>query len=783
MRLLESYLFDTFAGGINIDGPSYRSRFQSFASVRDLEQYFAGQSFLFQWIGAIAVFPVPQWQVTLRVGEIVETYYRKKGQSIALVTYTNLLKLSRIPWMQDGNWPESLKADLLATIDKDLQAAVRAGLNDEVARMIASLPERSVARVELTDYFRLNKFLLDAYGGRRVSEREFFAVKHLLDSDQVDAAHKIYLDRGENSMLPCPGKTGKAETLDRFQDFATRPAKRKLLLEALAILVVLATCIFTLLALRSSRLLQWKTTSPVDKSLSFTQQLDRPRTLYADLILGDDAERIAFTADTSILFRNIKVRDSSDQVYFRISADTNSLTVASYDSLPFEKFSDTIIAIAPRAVPVSIISSDAGGAVIADSLEQALPANFEVTRVQSSQAESNMSLAFYDTSFAMETRQLQTIIRNVLKKDAPIRTLSAPAKTPGINVFVGVYTQSQNIAPKPTKGKGPDVSKPAGPTEPTSLPPNGENPDTSVVQPRDTSTYLKMTPAIRASRLISRGQERYNAGDYRQSLLYYDTAILLNPKDALPYFYRGQSNERLQALDEALRDYETAVNINPNDVQSLFRKAEIEYSQQSYSNANQDYSRIIQMKSAPQNTLASAYYKRGEAYRLTNDLSKACEDYQAASKLGVSQATTAVSNYCSTSGNTTNRILWYDTYTSATGVARERVESSGASITLTNNIDAISKALASKGQLIVYAVNSAGDLKELDYVLAIQSKADAPFIVYYSDYASKLARSNLQISSKQVRVARNDKELLTAIQEFLKPPSRNSYQPQRQSKY
>ncbi|MFC5408262.1 DUF2278 family protein [Larkinella bovis] len=67
------------------------------------------KTLLKQWAYATAVYPTPTWEMTLAIGKAIESSYK----TATLVTTTNLLKLTALPWLQQRTLPGRLRQDLL----------------------------------------------------------------------------------------------------------------------------------------------------------------------------------------------------------------------------------------------------------------------------------------------------------------------------------------------------------------------------------------------------------------------------------------------------------------------------------------------------------------------------------------------------------------------------------------------------------------------------------------------------------------------------------------------
>ncbi|GAB4042100.1 hypothetical protein [Spirosoma jeollabukense] len=79
------------------------------------------QDWLIQWACATAVFPTPDWAITLAIGKALEATFTIEG----LVTTTNLLKLTALPWLRQDTIPEPLRTNLLTRLRSDIEPIAR----------------------------------------------------------------------------------------------------------------------------------------------------------------------------------------------------------------------------------------------------------------------------------------------------------------------------------------------------------------------------------------------------------------------------------------------------------------------------------------------------------------------------------------------------------------------------------------------------------------------------------------------------------------------------------
>jgi hypothetical protein len=438
-------------------------------------------------------------------------------------------------------------------------------------------------------------------------------------------------------------------------------------------------------------------------------------------------------------------------MFFQFSADTVSRM--EYDSFALHSSNDTLIATEPTLIPVTLITSDPTGSFLADSLEQALPSNFIVERMQSVQTDTGIVIRYSDSLLLDQAQYLNAIILRLFNQTGTISLFNAQPRLNGIRVFLG--GRRQIIIPKSPK------------TKPVSL-------DTSI---RNNNNYENPAPANTrtAGWYFEQGQQMYQQNRYAESIQYFDSSIRLNPKDPLAYYNRALGYEQLRQYTAALNDYQVAININPDDALSTFRKAEIEFDQKEYNAAIQDYSRVISINSSYITTTNFiAYYKRGEAYRLTNNLEKACEDYQTADKGGNREAGAAITNYCSVTPEnpiSNLKILWIGTNPEITQSIRDRIQSSGNKVTTISDPSSSRKYLGgypNNIDVVIYTINAKDyDDKSAVDLLNMQDKINFPLIVFYYQNKNEIGYFNKKASN--ISIVRSEQELMKALSTIIKP--------------
>lgn len=128
-------------------------------NARDCKRYFAGYDGLFQWFCALALYPRPEWPLTLATGKAIGEEYAY-WESNGLLTLDNLLILCRVPWLQSGEMPERLRKELLLFLYPEVEAIARRAITTELDA-VTSLVEGSHVNREWQLNHTLQHFALD----------------------------------------------------------------------------------------------------------------------------------------------------------------------------------------------------------------------------------------------------------------------------------------------------------------------------------------------------------------------------------------------------------------------------------------------------------------------------------------------------------------------------------------------------------------------------------------------------------------------------------------------
>ena len=179
---------------------TYSSRFINFDEWSELKAYLGNDPLLLQWVCALAVYPYIDWKVTIAIGKAIEGRLAPQSR---LVTYSNLLKISRIKWMQTGVQPDELRLEMLHELDKNTEKIAR----DAMVQLLTEVENEILPSSLVMDEFVMNKtvnrFLLHANNPElnRFTDEEKALMKKYIAKQALDYPLDSYLNSGDETLL------------------------------------------------------------------------------------------------------------------------------------------------------------------------------------------------------------------------------------------------------------------------------------------------------------------------------------------------------------------------------------------------------------------------------------------------------------------------------------------------------------------------------------------------------------------------------------------------------
>ena len=182
----------------------YTILYIDFRDVDALKAYLDNDEVLFQWICAACVYPRLRWEVLIETGKAI---LEKYGQPEKL-NYTNLLKICRISWMQEGVFPQSVRLELLKLLTVENELCAR----ETLQRMLVTVSilfkgnnyafEEERKRQQLTNEFVLYSNNKERYPQYKNSEEMF--KKIWAENTILDIPLKKYLEKPAGSNYQTP---------------------------------------------------------------------------------------------------------------------------------------------------------------------------------------------------------------------------------------------------------------------------------------------------------------------------------------------------------------------------------------------------------------------------------------------------------------------------------------------------------------------------------------------------------------------------------------------------
>lgn len=423
---------------------TYRSRFLGFQDIHRLENYL-NNPFLFQWICSLAVYPAIDWNFTIAIGKAIENDLKSKGSSADLVNYTNLLKISRISWMQDDVISESLRLDMLGRLGKSATLLARQTLYSQLEAISASIKDDSFVKSQFELHRTLNRFLVDVYQEKNTTIASDNAIKKIRESSELDEAQNIYFNRDE-PIVPHPQKKDESVSLGKYFELKEKIAARRSFMPSLIL--------FGSLLIASAVYLYWcnstktvvvnfsvaKTNSQAFKN--FTVKISDDSTFAtqlftSDIHVGDTGKMKTFTAR----IRTSPMIDTNSFNYVKVLSASGALLAETKFKRNLTSYDVFINQIKKPAITVFFNGQQSQA--LAYAVSQALLSTFEVNTVQQSSVDTNLARIYYPSGQQQNASDVALIASNLLHKN--IKPQPVPAK--GTNILA-IYINSGNVSRK-----------------------------------------------------------------------------------------------------------------------------------------------------------------------------------------------------------------------------------------------------------------------------------------------------------------------------------------------
>lgn len=188
----------------------YSIGYLDFREVDELRDYLSED--LFQWLAALALYPRIRWEVVIGMGQAL--------MPPEAVNFTNLLKLARISWLHEGNFPDYTRFDLLKALRPEHEAKARQTLLQMLSYAEQYFPGEHFYDGEKYLLQTVNQFALyahdaDTFAHYGPAQQEF---KELYDKGLYpDGAMLRYLENPDGAwttLLPATKPSAPAKAIE-----------------------------------------------------------------------------------------------------------------------------------------------------------------------------------------------------------------------------------------------------------------------------------------------------------------------------------------------------------------------------------------------------------------------------------------------------------------------------------------------------------------------------------------------------------------------------------------
>lgn len=190
------------------DLSTYYSKYINFFSIEEIKNYTQNDE-LFQWICSLAVYPKIHWELIVSMGS--QLFPNQ-------LTYSNLLKIARIKWLNEGSFPVDLRLELLNELSLSNEIRAREHILKLLETDFASVDENQFVFQEIETQKMTNSFILYA---NDTSKKQFQKkaenyIQHLNKGNITDTAVTQYLKNENNASHEHPLKKENYSNADEF---------------------------------------------------------------------------------------------------------------------------------------------------------------------------------------------------------------------------------------------------------------------------------------------------------------------------------------------------------------------------------------------------------------------------------------------------------------------------------------------------------------------------------------------------------------------------------------
>ncbi|MBK9014988.1 MAG: PKD domain-containing protein [Saprospiraceae bacterium] len=275
--------------------------YRRWRTAADHRDYLSAYPTIYRWVCALAVYPKPDWSITLAIGRALQPM----GVD---VNYDNLLIISRIPWLLSGDLSPRLRKELLNDLDPEAERLAREAVQAEL-QAVETLVRGSHANQEHQVNLVLQNFAVAPDSPEtQASVRELLALQLLTPKHLAELNQSVERHVGQNQMAQQSNQTYFTPQAPNIQQFLGENKHKPETLEKPFFTKDLWWTVLLMLLFLPIFLFVWN----YDGSEQLANCVDAtydPKTPCKETNLWGGYLRRECVADSSVLYNNIGVKN------------------------------------------------------------------------------------------------------------------------------------------------------------------------------------------------------------------------------------------------------------------------------------------------------------------------------------------------------------------------------------------------------------------------------------------------------------------------------------------
>ena len=392
---------------------AYSSRFINFDDWNELQKYLGDDPELLQWVCALAVYPYIDWKVTVAIGKAIEENSATKNQ---LVTYSNLLKISRIKWMQSGVQPDELRLKMLQHLETRTEVIARKTMVQLLTDVEAEINDSSLVKNEFQLNKTVNRFLLHTQDPEKnsLADVDKEMMKEFVEKQWLDYPLENYLNRADNTLLRNNNKASvtPGEYFRNADAAYQKKISRELKFRRIAAAAALLIGIFLLFQffINKNNYTRQQQYADISFNLSSTDTVNIPGIRVA-IVSEDSSYRGEMLTDTSIVIKGVLI-DSTKPATVKVETTYGNLSLERPIDFKWKLY-NLFVGPTARKEPLYIRYNDAA---LFSGVEAQLNQQLYSYNISASQQDFTDSsrIVYYETSQKPKADSIVDIIKKTL---------------------------------------------------------------------------------------------------------------------------------------------------------------------------------------------------------------------------------------------------------------------------------------------------------------------------------------------------------------------------------